>query len=204
MLTEGMLRRCLTGGPNAKDRSREKEEQLEKVRKEMSWYRGNNIDKWNIFAIIKFSNKAVRVYDNLAILRYRFKVTFRDCINQRTTFFSGIPDVCRTCPYLPLSPLCYRMTLNLWPKHCSTDCDLNCSVCYSCLSSTSRLRLICAPHAICPSSVHLTNIPGTSCFLYPPTARCNYTWKRLWSWSSGPIMANQSLTHSSEFGDDSD
>lgn len=38
-------------------------------------------------------------------------------------------------------------------------------VCYSCLLSTSRLRLICAPDSICPSSVHLKSFWGPLAFL---------------------------------------
>lgn len=38
-------------------------------------------------------------------------------------------------------------------------------VCYSCLLSTSRLRLICAPDSICPSSLHLKTFWGPLAFL---------------------------------------
>lgn len=48
----------------AKDENREKEEQVEKLRKEISWYRGDNTDKWHIIGLLKFNNKAVKVYDN--------------------------------------------------------------------------------------------------------------------------------------------
>lgn len=65
-------------------------------------------------------------------------MTFRNCVNQRTgsILSSGIPDVCRTCPYLPLGPLCCEITLNLWPKTHSSACALGFPACCSCLSST--------------------------------------------------------------------